>query len=164
MISGVLLSFVLICFSVLVHLVIVRIFRPKRGFTVFLNIFVVFFGLYFLLFRFLRTSDIVGLINGPIFFVLAYCNYILCYYYVSQPVTLNMLQEFLKARGGKLTIGQLKENYSLTQMIDSRVKAMTLNGYVFNQKNHLQLTKKGKMFVFILRGLRKLFGVPYYLE
>ena len=92
-----------------------------------------------------QTPFLLGLWNGLGLHLLLCLTYLACFYYVDRPVTLRMLQEFLKAPKGELTLSQLKAVYGLRNMIGRRLEGMKEGGLVLEQEGRYSLTPKGQI-------------------
>ena len=162
---GILLSLLLVLIDALSQILLTHLFRPRRIFNVFVGLFfasLLIFGVLYV--KISNLPSFLGFANGLVVYALLYGGYIQCFYYVSQPVTLRMLEEFLKTPGGMLQISGLKENYGLEHMIHSRLETLVLNGHAMKEGKRYLLTGKGKFLARIFKIFRKILGTPYYLD
>lgn len=176
MAKGLLLSLFLVALWILAQLVVVHAFRPVRVFSAMtwlfaptLPAFVVLYvlappGLFVLPEGLVRESMALGLLNGLFVHLLLYCTWVEAFFCIDRPVTLRILVEFAKAPRGRLTLPQIRDVYSLEQMIAQRLHSMRLNGYVEERGGRYVLTPKGRALARGIRRLRRLLGVSYYLD
>ena len=75
-------------------------------------------------------------------------------------MTLRILVELLIAPGHALSTGALKQRYSLTSMITSRLQQLTAAHFIeISVDRRIRLTKKGLAFGRFVTAGRKLFGI-----
>lgn len=165
MFLGILISLSLTTTCAFAQIILTHLFRPRRIINLMGGLFFVslpiFIGIYS---KTSHAPSLLDLANSLLVYTLLYCNYIEGFYCVSPPITLRILEEFLKAPAGGLRISELRENYGLKQVIDPRLKNLLLNGYVRKERERYLLTKKGKLFVGVFRAFRRILGVPHYLD
>ena len=165
MVRGIQIGWVLVFCCVVLQTVITHLFRPRRVFNILAWLFLISLPVYCVLYLGRSNSSYpLGLFNGLLVYFLLYCNSVQCYYYLGRPVTLRLLVEFLEAHRGFLTLAEIQKNYGLKHMISSRLEALVLNGYATKEGIRYVLTRKGRVFAGIFLLIRRIFGVPYYLE
>ena len=164
MLKGIIISFLLTAVMVLLQILIAHIFKPRMMFRLVGTIFLLSIPAYVILSSRISHLNALGFANGLVVHFLIFFNYVQCLYYFTRPVTLRMTIEFLRARGRTLTIHELKEGYNSRHMIQSRLDLLVVNGYAMKTDFGYELTGKGKYLSKVFLLLRKLFGVPYYLE
>ena len=162
---GIILSLTVIFACAVVQILTAHTLRPERTFPFLIGLFVVSFPVYVFLFVHTAASaNRLALFNGLFLHSLFFFNYMQCFYYITQPVTIRMLEEFLKAPGERLTLEELKKIYGLTHMIQTRLETLARNGYARQEGDRYLLTRRGRFFAESFSGVRTLFGVPYYLD
>lgn len=163
--NRIVLSLSVIFACAVIQILTAHTLRPQRTFPLLIGLLVVSYPVYvFLFFRTTTSVDRLALFNGLFLHSLFFFNYMQCFYYITQPVTIRMLEEFMKAPGERLTLGELKKSYGLTHMIQTRLETLTRNGHVRQEGDRYLLTRRGRFFAESFRGVRTLFGVPYYLD
>lgn len=175
MLKGILLSPLLIAGCILAQIVISHCLRPRITFVILIGLFVISLPLYVLLYLatpptlgFLpdatsQTPFALGLLNGLLVHLLLYGSYIQCFYYLSTPLTLRILEEFLNAERGFLRLSELRERYGLHHILQGRLERLAANGYIQEEKECYRVTKKGRFFAAVFKAVRRFLGVPYYL-
>ena len=164
MLKGIIISFLLTAVMVLLQILIAHIFKPRMMFRLVGTIFLLSIPAYVILSSRIPHLNALGFANGLVVHFLIFFNYVQCLYYFTRPVTLRMTIEFSRARGRALTVQELQGIYSSKHMIESRLNLLVLNGYATRTQLGYELTRKGMYFSQLFLFLRKLFGVPYYLE
>ena len=104
--NRIVLSLSVIFACAVIQILTAHTLRPGRTFPLLIGLLVVSFPVY--VFLFLRTTtsvDRLALFNGLFLHSLFFFNYMQCFYYITQPVTIRMLEEFMKAPGERLTLG-----------------------------------------------------------
>lgn len=176
MLKGYLLSTGLIIFWILAQITVYHIFQPKKKFWTMTLLFIgtlpfyAFFyfftpsDVFFLPSSLSQTPVLLGFLNGFILHVLLYGTFVECFYYVDRPLTLRMLVEVLQAPGRTLTLSELQTRYSFREMIRSRLEVMVHNRYLSEQRQIYSLTTKGRIFANGFLLIRRILGIPYYLN
>lgn len=176
MLKGYLLSACLVIFWIITQITVFHIVQPKKKFWTLTLLFMGTFPFYALFYFWIppnffflppslsQTPLWVGFANGLILHILLYGTYVECFYYVDRPLTLRMLVEVLQAPGHTLTLHELQTRYSFREMIRSRLEAMVHNGYLLAEAQGYRLTSKGRVFAQGFLFIRKLLGIPYYLN
>lgn len=149
--------------NILLQILIGHLFRPGRTFPLFVGLFLLSLPAYVLL-SFQNGLSDFGFLGGLVIYLLLYCNYIQCFYYIATPLTLRMVEEFFCAPGGFLSLLELKERYGVAQIIRERLVTLEKSGYLKKEGERCLLTRRGNFFAQAFKLLRKIFGVPYYLE
>lgn len=163
--KGVILSLVLISACAFIQILTAHILKLRRTFPLLMSLLFMSLPIYvFLFLQIAPAVDRLALCNGLFLHLLIFFNYVQCFYYITQPVTIRMLEEFLKAPGERLTLEELKTSYGLSHMIQARLETLAQNGYARRQGDRYALAPRGKFFAEAFQGVRKLFGVTYYLD
>lgn len=163
MLQGVVLASLLTLCAIVLHMVLTHLLKPTKMFNLVSSIFAVGVPVYLLL-CVSKSLKWVGLLNGLLVYILFFFNYVQCLYYISRPVTLRILIEFLNAPKHRLDFSALDKTYSLESMLQSRLNLLALHGYLQKKNEYYELTGKGNRFAALFSFLRQLFGIPYYLE
>lgn len=176
MLKGVLIGLFLTTNCIWAQIALSHRLRPRSTFVILVGLFVPSLTVYVILYTvapptlnflpeaYSQTPFYLGLFNGLLLHLLFYGTYIQCFYYLSTPLTFRILEEFLKSDGGFLTLSELKGRYGLSHIIQGRLERLAVNGYIQNEKERYCVTKKGRFFAAVFKGVRRFFGMPYYLN
>lgn len=174
--KGIILSFISTAILILLHIIVIQLFKPRKMFETLLFIYflsAVAYTLFYVtspseLYVFSKSwyerATVLDFLNGLFVQLLLFFNYVQILYYLTRPVTLRILMEFLSAPDSRLSISELNEKYRVHEMIRSRLELLLMHGYVKSESGRYQLKKKGRYMVNACLFLRRLFGIPYYLD
>lgn len=167
MLKGILLACIFIFILFGIQVLMVHTLHPKRLFNTLLLIFLMSLPVYGFAYLDLADADSsrrFSLVNGLLVYWLLFLSYVQSLYYISRPVTLRILGEFLRSDGRNLTEEDLQDRYSVASMIRSRLDLLVLNRFLTERNGEYRLTPKGDVLAHIIILIRRIFGVRYYLD
>lgn len=133
--------FVFLC----LHVAVWRLpYVRTKGFLLMLVLFLLAFGITFLLFGVLSDRELLGFccVSGSVYLLLMML-YMHFYAGILRSVCVRILGELVNSRAGRLTLDELDNLYPKSTMVQERVAALVRNGWLVEDGGRFRCKSKG---------------------
>jgi len=162
MLKGILIALFCFILFLLIHVVIFHNRPIKKRFhtmvMIFYSLFPIYILIYFLTPGFLTqsiSSIIVGFLNGIVIYVLLFLGYFGFYFIIDRSISVRIMIELENSPEKQLTFEQIKEVYSMDDMLSRRLKHMVGSNYIIENSGYYKNTRKGRYEARLFRFLKE---------
>lgn len=146
----------------IVHIVVWNIIKPKSEIISLIAIFLIFPTPIAVLFLFCyRQIPILDFVSGAILYLALAGVYLQTYPAFTCVIpSFNILKIIKKAGGQGITISEIKKEFSLNELIGSRIELLESDNLIRRQDDKLKLTLSGNALARFFILYRKILGLP----